>query len=63
MTRARKGRFLGIPYDWTRPTVERLRKSVWNPDEPRIVVPKAYGWGYELNLAALRRRLGRGRRT
>ena len=44
MARQRKGHFLGVPYDWTRPTLERLRNSVWNPDEPRVVVPKAYGW-------------------
>jgi hypothetical protein len=57
--RPRQGRFLGIPYDWTRPTGERLRQSVWNPDEPRVLVPKAYGWGYGVNLGALRRRIGR----
>jgi hypothetical protein len=61
VARQRTGHFLGVPYNWTWPTLERLRHSVWNPDEPRAVVPKAYGWGYELNFAALRRRLARRR--
>jgi uncharacterized membrane protein len=30
---------------------------VWDPDEPRLLVVKAYGWGYSINLASLWRRL------
>jgi len=59
MTRRRKGRFLGLPYDWRRPTPQRLRGELWNRDEPRVLVPKAYGWGYGVNLAALTRRIRR----
>jgi hypothetical protein len=22
----------------------------WNPDDHRLLTPKAYGWGYDLNL-------------
>lgn len=62
MTRERTGRFLGLPYDWRRPTLARLRSRAWNPDDPRIVVPRSFGWGYGINLAALRRRLKRRRR-
>jgi uncharacterized protein DUF5808 len=54
----RTGRFLGLPYDWRRPTAERVRREVWNPRERRLLVPKAFGWGYGLNLAELARRLG-----
>ena len=57
MARARRGRFLGIPYDLRRPTLARVRREMWNPRERRILVPKAYGWGYGLNLAAIWRRL------
>jgi len=42
--RRRRGRFLGLPYDWRPLTARRLRDEVWNPAEPRILVPKAYGW-------------------
>jgi hypothetical protein len=62
MTRGRKGRFLGMPYDWRRPTLQRLLGEIWNRDERRIFVPKAFGWGYGMNLAALIRRFRRGRR-
>lgn len=46
----RTGTFLGIPYDWRLPTAARLRSRWWNPDEPRLLTPKAWGWGYDLNL-------------
>ena len=49
----KRGRFLGIPYDWRRPTWQRVRSRVWNPDEPRVFVPKAFGWGYTINFARL----------
>jgi hypothetical protein len=58
----RTGRFLGLPYDWRRPTRQRLRQRIWNPDEPRVLVPKAYGWGYAINFAALLRRRARSTR-
>jgi hypothetical protein len=62
MARKRHGRWLGMPYDWRRPTRERLRRSVWDPREKRVLVPKAFGWGYDVNLAALwRRATGRRR--
>lgn len=52
------GRFLGRPYDFRRPTRERLKARVWNPDDPRIFVPKTFGWGLSINLYALLRRFG-----
>jgi hypothetical protein len=45
------GTFLGMPYDWRRPTVERLKSRWWNPAEPRLFTPKTFGWGYDINLA------------
>jgi hypothetical protein len=47
-----------MPYDWRRPTLQRVRDEVWNPAGRRLLVPKAFGWGYGLNLAELARRLG-----
>ncbi len=49
----RAGRFLGVPYDWRRPTLERVKSRWWNLDDPRLFTPKAYGWGYDINLARL----------
>lgn len=53
-------RFLGLPYDWRRPTPARIRHELWNPRSRRILVPKAFGWGYGINFAALIRWLLRG---
>ena len=54
----KRGTFLGMPYDFEWPTPARLKRSVWDPDDPRILTPKVYGWGYSLNLHAVARRLG-----
>jgi hypothetical protein len=51
--RMRTGRFLKVPYDWRRPTVERVKSRWWNPNEPRFVVPKSFGWGWSFNFARL----------
>jgi hypothetical protein len=50
------GRFLGMPYDWRRPTVARTKERLWNPADPRLFVPRVYGWGWDLNFARLLRR-------
>lgn len=50
----RTGTFLGIPYDWrTTGMRARLKQRWWDPSEPRLVVPRAFGWGYDINLARL----------
>ncbi len=49
----RRGRFLRIPYGWRHPTVARAKSRWWNPDEPRLFVPKVFGWGWSINLARL----------
>ena len=51
-------RFLGIPYDWRRPTWERVKRGWWNPEDPHVLVPKVFGWGWSFNLHALARRIG-----
>jgi len=47
------GKFLGAPYDLRRPTVERTKSRLWNPNEPRLLVPKVFGWGWDVNFARL----------
>jgi hypothetical protein len=47
------GTFLGMPYDWRRPTIARLKSRWWNPAEPRLFPPRSFGWGYAINLARL----------
>jgi hypothetical protein len=50
------GTFLGMPYDWRRPTKARIKRRLWNPNESRVFVPKAFGWGYDINFARLFKR-------
>jgi hypothetical protein len=56
---ARFGSFLGMPYDWRRPTRSRFRDRLWNRRDRRVFTPKVFGWGWSINLYELRRRLGR----
>ena len=58
MNKEKTGRFLGIPYDWRKPSLQRIKSNTWNPNSDRISVPKAYGWGWEVNLHAHLRRVG-----
>ncbi len=46
----RQGEFLGAPYDWRRPTSERAKSRLWNPDDPRLFPPKSFGWGWTINF-------------
>jgi hypothetical protein len=56
-TMPKTGRFLGMPYDWRWPTLDRFKKRAWNRQDRRILVPKSFGWGYDINLYELLRRL------
>ena len=44
------GRIALVPYDFRVPTWQRVRRSVWAPDDPRVVTPHAFGVGWSLNL-------------
>ena len=54
----KSGTFLGVPYNFESPTPERLRRALWNPDDPYLLTPHVFGWGYSLNLHAVARQLG-----
>ena len=57
MSRKATGKYLGVPFDWRRPTVARVRSRWWNPNDRRIVTPKSWGWGFAFNFAEITRRL------
>jgi hypothetical protein len=42
-----------IPYDFRRPTLERIRATYWNKDNSQILVPQAFGVGWTINLYPL----------
>ena len=43
------GKVLGVPYDFRRPTLARLREKWWNRDGP-LFTPHTFGVGWSLNL-------------
>jgi len=44
------GSIMGMPYDFRRPTLERMKERVWNP-KGSMLMPKVWGCGWTLNLA------------
>ena len=47
------GKLFGIPYDFRRPTSERLRATFWNKDTARVLVPQFFGIGWTINFNPL----------
>jgi hypothetical protein len=49
------GKILGVPYDFRRPTLARLREKWWNRNGP-LLTPHTFGVGWSLNLYRLTHR-------
>lgn len=45
-----EGKFLGLPYDWRKPTAARAKSRLWNAQDPRLFTPRSFGWGFDLNF-------------
>ena len=41
-----------VPYDFRMPSVEKIKSTVWNPDGA-IIVSRAFGVGWTVNLGAI----------
>ena len=53
------GTLLGFfPYDLRPPTPARVKATFWDPSNPKIIVPHAFGVGWSINFGALVARLG-----
>ena len=52
------GRFLGVPYDFTMPTPQKVRDRFWNEKDQTIITPPVFGAGWSINLPELARRIG-----
>ncbi len=52
------GRVLGVPYDFRVPRLSRIRRTWWNPAGDRVLVPRAFGLGWGVNLARVARLAG-----
>jgi hypothetical protein len=52
------GRLLGIiPYDFRPPSWARIKTELWNPEDPRIMTPHAFGVGWGINLYQVKEQL------
>jgi hypothetical protein len=45
-----QGHAAGVPYDWRKPTTEKIASRAWNPEDRRLFTPKTFGWGYGINF-------------
>ena len=43
------GTWMGMPYDFRKPTMQRLKERWWNKDGP-MFTPKLWGIGWDLNF-------------
>lgn len=41
-----------VPYDFRRPTLDRVRQRMWSPDGP-LISPQPFGVGWTINLGGL----------
>ncbi len=48
-----QGRVFGLPYDFRFPTFERILDTLWNKDNPQLLVPYAFGIGWTINFYPL----------
>ncbi|HEY3318782.1 MAG TPA: DUF5808 domain-containing protein [Coriobacteriia bacterium] len=51
-------RVLGMPYNFKPLSAEAVASRVWNPADPRILMPRVFGIGWTLNFGAIAVRLG-----
>ncbi|HVB65137.1 MAG TPA: DUF5808 domain-containing protein [Nitrolancea sp.] len=47
-----------FPYDLRIPTKQRLMERWWNPDDNRILTPKVFGVGWDINVFQVLKRVG-----
>ena len=51
-------RILGVPYNFGPMSAEEVASRLWNPSDPRILMPRVFGIGWTFNLGAIAVRLG-----
>lgn len=55
---AARWRILGMPVETRGPVSAEVRSRIWDPANPRLVVPRLFGLGWTVNLGALAVRTG-----
>jgi hypothetical protein len=46
-----------VPYDFRRPTVDRIRERAWNPDDPHVLTDRWFGIGWSVNWPQLAKKV------
>jgi Family of unknown function (DUF5808) len=46
-----------LPYDFRPPSWARIKTELWNPADPRIITPHAFGVGWGINLYQVKEQL------
>jgi hypothetical protein len=44
------GKVYGVPYDFRKPSFQRLSQSLWNPNDDSLFTARALGVGWSINL-------------
>jgi hypothetical protein len=47
-----------VPYDLRPPTLDRFRRSWWDPESARLLPPQVFGLGWSINLGRVARLIG-----
>ncbi len=58
-----QGKIIGLPYDMRPPSPRRIAANWWKPEDDRLLVPRAFGVGWDVNLHQLYVLLKRSRTT
>jgi hypothetical protein len=46
-----------VPYDFRPPSAKRVRRSLWSPDDDRLITPAVFGVGWSVNVGRVARLL------
>ena len=47
-----------FPYDFRTPTLDKIKDTLWNPYDSRLLMPTVFGLGWSINLYALMEAMG-----
>ncbi|MEZ4521041.1 MAG: DUF5808 domain-containing protein [Thermomicrobiales bacterium] len=51
--RTRHGQVFGVPYDFRRPTLSKIKERFWDPQDSRLLTPHVFGVGWSVNVGRL----------
>jgi hypothetical protein len=52
-----QGTVAGVPYDLRPASVSNILRDFWNPESDKIFNPRAFGLGWSVNIAAVKRKI------